>query len=114
MSGIESGRVAPATVVARNVASAIHSPRPKSDSRPASQTPPGTSPGSVARVANPRGATNAPTAIGFLAQAIAQESLLLGARATKPPQKDPVALYRQTQGDAPRAPGPQIGIDIKI
>jgi hypothetical protein len=114
MSGIDGGRGASATAITRNVASAVHPGRLKTDHRPAFYAPSGAGAERVARAASARAPISATSAIGFLAQAIAQESLLLGARASKSDQKDPIALYRQTQDDAPAVPGQQIGIDIKI
>ena len=114
MSGIDGSRVAPPTAIAQKVGSAVHTTRPKVDQRPAPYTSSGAGVPQAARAPSARATVGSTSAIGFLAQTIAQESLLLGARASKSDQKDPVALYRQTQNDGPAASGPQIGIDFKI
>jgi hypothetical protein len=114
MSGIDSGRTVPPSALAPSLASAIPPARPKPDHRQTPHAAPAAGPETVARADLGRGATTARLAVGFLAQAIAQESLLLGARASKAPQKDPVALYRHIQGEASPAPGPQTTVDLKI
>ncbi len=114
MSGIDGSRVASPTAISQQVGNAVRPARPHADHRLAPHTPSGTGPASVARVANARGTTNPAYAIGFLAQAIAQESLLFGARTPRSNHREPVELYRRTQDDAPAAPGPHIGIDLKI
>ncbi len=61
-----------------------------------------------------RGTARPAYAVGFLAQTIAQESLLLDARESRSDQRQPTDLYRRTQGERAPLPGPQIGIDLKI
>jgi len=114
MSGIDGSRVAPPTALPQRIGSAVHPARPIPDYKPAAGNTPAAAPSSVARVASAGGSTNPAYAIGFLAQAIAQESLLLGARAPRSDHREPVELYRRTQDDTAAAPGPQISIDLKI
>jgi len=114
MSGIDGSRVASPTAIPQRVRGTVHPARSNADDRPAPHQPSVSSPANAARVPAARAITNPVYAIGFLAQAIAQESLLFGARAPKSDHREPVELYRRTQDDTPVERGPQFSIDLKI
>jgi len=61
-----------------------------------------------------RGLASRRFAIEFLAQAIAQERLVLGARAETIKPDLPNAAYRQVQGDAAAPPGLVTRLDITV
>ena len=114
MSGIDVSRAASLAVQPRHAGTAVHPARSKIGHRATGDAQALADPPNVSRIAGARGAPSPTHAVGFLAQAIAQESLLLGARAPKPDQRGPVDLYRRTQDDEPSTQGPQTGIDLKI
>ncbi len=113
MSGIDGSRAALA-VHPRQAGGAVHSARPNTGHRATPEAQTVADPATVPRVASARAVPSTTHAVGFLAQAIAQESLLLGARGPTADQRGPADLYRQTQDDAPFSPGQPSGIDLKI
>ena len=114
MSEIDGGRVGTPVAIPQRVGNAIRPARPGTDHESAPRTAHAPAPYPVALTAAARGTNHTSGAAGFLAQAIAQEALLLGVRAPNPDQRGPVALYRQIQDDAPPEPETQSGIDLKI
>ena len=114
MSGIDGSRAALLGVLPRQAGTPTHPARQNDAHRAAAYAQASTDPAPTAPVTGTRGTARPPAAIGFLAQAIAQEYLLLDARTSRPDQQEPIDLYRRTQNDEPPAPGPQLGIDLTI
>ena len=114
MSGIDGSRTVAAAAILGRIGATPAPARHHSNQKPTPYADDAPRPAESGRGGAFRGAARPAYAVGFLAQAIAQESLLLDARESRSDQRQPTELYRRTQGeDGPRS-GPQISIDLKI
>lgn len=113
MSGIDGGRTVPAALLGRIGAAPLPA-RQHANQKPAPYATDTSSPAETARGASLRGVTRPAYAAGFLAQMIAQESLLLGARGEVADQRQPTELYQRAQGEETVYAGQQTDIDLMI
>lgn len=114
MSGIDGSRTVPAAALLGRIGAAPLPTRQHANQRPAPYVTDAAAPTEPARGPGLQGAARPAYAAGFLAQMIAQESLLLGARGQTTDQREPTELYQRAQGDDTTYTGQQTDIDLMI
>lgn len=114
MSGIDGNRTVPATALLGRIGAASLPARQHANQKPTPYSGDASSPTETARVGDLRGVARPAYAAGFLAQMIAQESLLLGARGPAADQRQPTELYQRAQGEETSYTGQQTDIDLMI
>ena len=117
MSGVEGGRIGAWGALPQPAGEAVRHARPsvrRDWSRAPTRFPVNPEIETPRRADAGRGLTSRRFAIGFLAQAIAQERLVLGARAETIKPDLPNEAYRRVQGDGGTPPGLVTRIDLTV